>query len=82
MRYFLWSYAIANYISFFTWLALPAAPPWYLRAHGCAIDLNTAPSPAGLLRVDEYLGIVTFETFTHGRPPCSARCRRCTAPIR
>lgn len=63
MRYFLWSYAIANYISFFTWLALPAAPPWYLRAHGCAIDLATAPSPAGLLRVDEYLGIAYFRDF-------------------
>ena len=63
MRHFLWSYSIANYISFFTWLALPAAPPWYLRAHGCVIDLATAPSPAGLLRVDGYLGITYFREF-------------------
>jgi len=63
MRHYLWSFAIANYISFFFWLALPAAPPWYLRAHGCVIDLATAPSPAGLLRVDQYLGITYFREF-------------------
>jgi inositol phosphorylceramide synthase catalytic subunit len=63
MRHYLWSFAIANYISFFFWLALPAAPPWYLRAHGCAIDLATAPNPAGLLRVDEYLGTSYFRDF-------------------
>ena len=63
MRHYLWSFAIANYISFFFWLALPAAPPWYLRAHGCAIDLATAPSPAGLLRVDEYLATSYFRDF-------------------
>jgi len=63
MRHFLWSWTIANYISFFFWLVLPAAPPWYLRAHGCLIDLATAPSPAGLLRVDESLGTAYFRDF-------------------
>ena len=60
------SFAIANYVSLATWLVLPAAPPWYIRAHGCAIDLSVTPSAAGLLRVDHYLGMHYFEAF-YGR---------------
>jgi membrane-associated phospholipid phosphatase len=63
MRWFLWSFAIANAISFVTWIALPAAPPWYVHAHGCAIDMSTPPSPAGLARVDQLLGIEYFSGF-------------------
>ena len=63
MGYFLWAYAIGNFISFAMWLLVPAAPPWYLREHGCAIDLAAAPSPAALARVDELLHITYFERF-------------------
>jgi membrane-associated phospholipid phosphatase len=63
MRWFLWSFAIANVISFVTWIALPAAPPWYIHAHGCSIDMTTLPSPAGLARVDRLLGIEYFSGF-------------------
>jgi membrane-associated phospholipid phosphatase len=63
MRRFVWAFAIANYIAFAMYLALPAAPPWYIRAHGCEIDLATAPSAAALLRVDEYLGVGYFAGF-------------------
>jgi hypothetical protein len=63
MRVFLWAFAIANGISFTTWILLPAAPPWYVHAHGCTIDLAAAPSPAGLARVDELLGIHYFSGF-------------------
>jgi membrane-associated phospholipid phosphatase len=42
---------------------VPAAPPWYVRAHGCVIDLSVAPSPAGLARVDALLGTSYFATF-------------------
>jgi inositol phosphorylceramide synthase catalytic subunit len=63
MRHYLWAFAIGNYISFTTWLLLPAAPPWYLRAHGCAIDVAALPSPAGLARVDELLGIGYYAAF-------------------
>jgi membrane-associated phospholipid phosphatase len=45
------------------WLAVPAAPPWYIREYGCGIDLAVAPSPAGLLRVDALLGIDYFAAF-------------------
>jgi len=63
MRRYLWSFAIANFISFVLWMAVPAAPPWYLRAHGCAISMNALPSAAGLLRVDQLLGIHYYENL-------------------
>ena len=66
MRHYLWSFAVANFVAFACWLALPAAPPWYVHAHGCAIDLGVAPNPAGLLRVDERLGFGYFTAF-YGR---------------
>jgi len=63
MRHYLWAYAIANCTSFVMWLAVPAAPPWYIRAHGCAIDISTVPDPAALSRVDAMLGITYFHDF-------------------
>lgn len=63
MRHYLWAFAIANYISFVMWLVVPAAPPWYLRAHGCTIDIAALPSPAGLSRVDQLLGVSYFAEF-------------------
>jgi membrane-associated phospholipid phosphatase len=66
MQRFVWAYAIGNLISFVCWLGVPAAPPWYLRSHGCTIDLGVVPSPAALLRVDHLLGIGYFQAF-YGR---------------
>jgi inositol phosphorylceramide synthase catalytic subunit len=63
MRRYLWSFAIANFISFGLWMAVPAAPPWYLRAHGCEVSMNALPSAAGLLRVDQLLGIHYYENL-------------------
>lgn len=63
MRHYLWAFVIANYLSFAIWLALPAAPPWYLRAHGCSIDVAALPSTAGLSRVDALLGVPYFQSF-------------------
>jgi inositol phosphorylceramide synthase catalytic subunit len=63
MSRFLWSFTIANLIAFAFWLILPAAPPWYIRAHGCVIDATAAPSSAGLARVDALLGITYFARF-------------------
>jgi hypothetical protein len=60
---FLWAYAIGNFMAFACWLVIPAAPPWYLHGHGCAIHLATAPSPAALARVDDLLGIRYFHGF-------------------
>jgi hypothetical protein len=63
MRRYLWSFAIANFISFIVWMVLPAAPPWYIRAHGCEVSMTALPSAAGLLRVDELLDMHYYENL-------------------
>lgn len=63
MSVFAWSFAFANWISFFVWILVPVAPPWYVHAHGCAVSLADLPSPAGLSRVDALLGIAYFSHF-------------------
>lgn len=63
MRRYLWSFAIANFISFVIWMVLPAAPPWYIREHGCQISMNALPSAAGLLRVDQLFGMHYYENL-------------------
>lgn len=63
MRHYLWSFAIANFISFVVWMALPAAPPWYVRAHGCDVSMSALPSAAGLLRVDQLFGMHYYENL-------------------
>lgn len=66
MAFYLWAFAIAHLIGFTMWLIVPAAPPWYIRLHGCAIDVGSAANAAGLLRVDDLLGITYFKQF-YGR---------------
>lgn len=63
MRRYLWAFAIANFISFVMWMALPAAPPWYVRAHGCDVSTSALPSAAGLLRVDQLFGMHYYENL-------------------
>jgi hypothetical protein len=63
MRRYLWAFAIANFISFVVWMAFPAAPPWYIRAHGCDVSMNALPSAAGLLRVDQLFGMHYYGTL-------------------
>lgn len=63
MRRYLWAFAIANFISFTVWMAFPAAPPWYVRAHGCQVSMDDLPSAAGLLRVDQLFGIHYYESL-------------------
>lgn len=66
MRHYLLAFAVGNYISFACWLLVPAAPPWYVHAHGCVIDTSVAANPAGLTRVDELLGMSYYASF-YGR---------------
>ena len=54
-------------VGFATYLLLPAAPPWYVATHGCAIDLAAHGSPAALTRVDAWLGHGYFASlYGHG----------------
>jgi len=60
---YLWTLALVYAIAIVVWLAVPVAPPWYLREHGCAILSGILPDPAGLIRVDRMLGIHYFYDF-------------------
>jgi len=63
MHWFAWSFALANWISFFVWILVPVAPPWYVHQHGCLVDMQALPSAAGLARVDALLGVPYFAHF-------------------
>ena len=61
MKRFAWGFFLLNVIGFATYHLVPAAPPWYFHAHGCAVDLATAPNAGPVLaRVDALLGVPYF----------------------
>ena len=64
LRRYLWLLALTHLVAFFLWMAVPAAPPWYVRAHGCLIDPSVLPSAAALSRLDTTY----FEAF-YSRSP-------------
>jgi inositol phosphorylceramide synthase catalytic subunit len=63
LSYYLWSILLAHIVVWAMWLAFPAAPPWYIRAHGCIMDASALPNAAALLRVDHFFGINYFQGF-------------------
>ena len=61
MKRFAWGFFLLNVIGFATYHLVPAAPHWYFHAHGCAVDLATAPNAGPVLaRVDALLGVPYF----------------------
>lgn len=64
---FAWAFMLVNFAGFATYHLVPAAPPWYFHAHGCAVDMSTHASEGpALARVDALLGIQYFHGF-YGR---------------
>jgi len=50
-----------NVLGFITYFVYPAAPPWYVAAHGTGpAQLQIAPSPAAATRFDALLGTHVF----------------------
>ena len=61
---FAWSFLAMNLLAFATYRIFPAAPPWYIHAHGCAVDLSVGASEGpALARVDAMLGVSYFHAF-------------------
>ncbi len=59
-----WSFLALNLLAFATYRIYPAAPPWYVLAHGCAVDPSVLPSEGpSLARVDQLLGTPYFHAF-------------------
>lgn len=68
LRRYLWTLALMHLAAFVVWMVLPAAPPWYVRTVGCAIDNAVPPQAAALARLDALFGITYFEAF-YSRAP-------------
>ena len=82
-RRFVWAVAVAYLLSIALWMTVPAAPPWYVRTHGCSIDTSVLGSAAGLLRVDQLLGIHYFADFYAHSPAVFAAfpSMHCAFPV-
>jgi predicted RND superfamily exporter protein len=62
-----WTFAAVNVVGFATYYLYPAAPPWYVAAHGFGpADLSVHASPAAAARWDALTGIPYFANF-YGR---------------
>lgn len=58
---FAWGFFCLNVLGFATYHLIPAAPPWYFHANGCAVDLAArATCGPALARVDATLGVPFF----------------------
>lgn len=67
MRRFAWTFLLTNLAGFVTYHLYPAAPPWWVHAHGCTADLAAqASTGTHLARVDAWLGTPYFHSF-YGR---------------
>jgi membrane-associated phospholipid phosphatase len=60
---FTWVFVVANFVGFTLYYTYPAAPPWYVAAHGFAVDLSVKASAAGALRFDKLVGVPMMEGF-------------------
>ena len=64
-----WAFFVTNLLGVLTYLAYPAAPPWYVLDYGPGpAQLSVPGSAAGAARFDTLLGISYFEQF-YGRSP-------------
>jgi membrane-associated phospholipid phosphatase len=64
---FRWGFFFMNLAAFATYIAYPAAPPWYVTDYGLQnLGWDVQSSAAGLIRFDSLLGIEHFQN-TYGR---------------
>ena len=60
---FTWVFVWTNFVGFSLYYIYPAAPPWYVAAHGFVADLSVHASPAGAIRFDQLLGLPIMQGF-------------------
>jgi len=60
---FTWVFVISNFVGFSLYYIYPAAPPWYVAAHGFTADLGVRASAAGALRFDQLVGLPLMASF-------------------
>ncbi|HEX8528510.1 MAG TPA: phosphatase PAP2 family protein [Cytophagales bacterium] len=57
------TFLLVNLLGFAVYYLFPAAPPWYVQAHGFGFNPLTAGSTAGLARFDQLLGTGVFASI-------------------
>jgi inositol phosphorylceramide synthase catalytic subunit len=57
------TFLITNLIGFVVYYLYPAAPPWYVKAHGFDLVASTAGNAAGLVRFDRFFGVDLFQAM-------------------
>ena len=60
---FTWVFVISNFVGFSLYYVYPAAPPWYVAAHGFTADLSVRASAAGAERFDQLVGFPLMASF-------------------
>jgi membrane-associated phospholipid phosphatase len=64
-----WAFLAMNVMAIITYLAYPAAPPWYIARFGTGpADLHAVASAAGAARFDSLIGIPFFTGFYSRNP--------------
>lgn len=58
-----WVFVWSNFLGYTFYYWYPAAPPWYVAAHGFEVDLSVRASAAGALRFDKLVGMPLMEGF-------------------
>ncbi|RFZ85021.1 inositol phosphorylceramide synthase [Mucilaginibacter terrenus] len=61
--YFSLTFVVVNLLGFVVYYTYPAAPPWYIQAHGFNFHPLTRGSTAGLDRFDKYFNVNVFKSI-------------------
>lgn len=61
--YFAFTFLLVNLLGFIVYYLYPAAPPWYIQAHGFTFHPLTLGSTGGLSKFDSYFHINLFKSI-------------------
>jgi hypothetical protein len=57
------TFLVVNLLGFVLYYSFPAAPPWYIQAHGFVFHANTPGNTGGLSRFDHYFNVNIFQSI-------------------
>jgi hypothetical protein len=57
------TFLVVNLLGFMIYYSFPAAPPWYIQAHGFVFHPATPGNTAGLIRFDNYFNVHIFQSI-------------------
>ncbi|MDB5156383.1 MAG: PA-phosphatase [Mucilaginibacter sp.] len=57
------TFLVVNLLGFVIYYSFPAAPPWYIQAHGFVFHAATPGNTGGLARFDNYFNVPIFQSI-------------------